>query len=367
MKDDKMQARVQRAVADIPTQGTPVRLVEYLRDEIKAGASRFELHQRNATVGGALALTIQSYEKGAEFERVNDAEGLADRIFRRATEEHAACALVGTNAYQVAAFRKELAGAVGSIGFKVMPSEESDASTLGPGMLDVVKQTTRHLEEREQTQTAILLQAVAATHMGRNDTSAAWQAITKGHEELNKQTRESSASLLADARADNKRLQDELTRLQNHQFQSALLLEELISKKHERDLDTTKAARQEDRKDKIVKDIFIDKVLPAVAMKFGLLGPKKPEAKAGDVAGGSAPPKSATLTLAQSRALGAFLTNVGQEELLAMREAVSEGTRERLDALVLAFSDDAGADDATTNGVTNGAVTNGATNGAHTS
>lgn len=343
-KQQSIESRPSPAMA-IPRRTTPDELVEFLRQETKRGALRFELHERSLASG--MALPIDTYES----DRVRDAQAIADEIFARASKEHQAFALVGTNAYQVRSFLDDKPHA--SITFRVMAADgmAETRGGEGPHALDVVKQTMRHLEEREVSQQALTLEAISACHMVGVDNVAAFKEILSLALQGSKHTYDQLEQTLNAVRDENVRLRADNSRLFERALEMSVLHEELLSKKHERDLESERFKRDADRKDKAFQGIIVEKLIPAFAMKFGLLP------KPGESAAAPAKPTAVTLAPGQIHAIGRFLYYVLEhpDDLLAMRAAISPPAQELLDALVLSFQSETAAP---TNGVA--ATANGA-------
>jgi hypothetical protein len=393
MKNDKMQS-ARTITAGLPVRQPPERLIEWLRQEILQGANRFELHQRSAVVVGGLAVAIQPFTEGHDFDKPNDADDLAQEIYRRAVDEHQQCPAIGTNGVVVVCYRKGQQAAASSLGFRVMPEGlgEHVGALEGPSALEVIKQTQRHLEEREVVQQAMLLEGISAIHVGRNDTSAAWKELAKGYRELADATKDNAKTFVDEAREDGKRKNERIKDLEARQLENMVLFEQLASHKQEREIEVLKVTRKLDRQDQAFKGIFLDKIVPALLVRFGgALGKigvdvtKKPGGTpSGGAGGGTAAEGSAVskgvgdvagqvdgvfLTRARAIALQNLFAGLTGDDLLAIRGAVSPETRERLQVFIEAFSDDAEpeAESATTTGEeTNGHSSNGAANGTST-
>ena len=337
-----IQQRPSPAMA-IARRSTPDELVEWLRQEHKNGALRFELHERSLASG--MALPIDSYT----IERATDAQDVADTIFRRASAEHAAFPLVGTNAYQVRSYKDERPRA--SMTFRVMAEAGgSSHGGEGPHALDVIRQTQRHLEERELAQQTLTLEAISAIHVSRADTTAQFKEILDASMRGSKHSYDQLDQTMATMRDENVRLRADNARLFERALEMSVLHEELVSKKHERDLESEKYKRDADRKDKAFQSIVVERLIPAFAMKFGVLGGKV-NGTAGDVAAPAPKATPVVLTAAQIHAISAFLAHANEhpDDLLKMRAAISEPAQELLDELVMSFGPDAGAT-ATANG-----------------
>ena len=230
--------------ASIPTKRTPERLSEWLREEIRAKATRFELG--HFVAGSALATPIEPYDAPSD---KNDADELARAIFERASAENEAVPLLGGNAYQVTSFRAERAGGAASMKFRVMPTEGSSVPE-GPNAEGIIRQNMRHLEEREDQSSYLLLEAVSAIHTGRNETGAAWKEFVNEVREQGKQVVDVLMSMIGVLRKDKEELQAQLAKREEERLNSFALVETLTSEQHKRELETLKATRKEDRTDK---------------------------------------------------------------------------------------------------------------------
>lgn len=338
MTTTKQDTRLATMAQRIPAKTTPENLSEWIHAEIKRGCSRFVLHERSA--GPAIPIETYTAERGSE------AHEMAANMFRRATEEHQACPLVGSNAFQVRSYINE--GVVhGSTTFRVMAAVEGgDGPIEGPGALAVIQQTMRHLEERESNQQVLTIEAVSSIHMAQVDTMATWKELLIAQREGFRAAISEMEKALTQSREECSRLRSENARHLDRALEMAVLHEDLLSAKHERELEASKAKRKEDRMDKAFQSIVIEKVLPAFAVRFGMgkmLGAPAGANGNGHTNGAATNGKSASravvLSPQQIHAIAGFLHHVNDhpEDLIAMRAAVSPGTQEKLDALVLAF------------------------------
>lgn len=352
-------------VRGIPAMRPPDRLIEFLRAEMLAGATRFELHRISAAMG--IPAPLQPYPA----EGPNEADEMGRRIFERAREDQAELPIIGATAFQVVSYRGEAANASASLSFKVNPEGGTTTGLEGPNPLDVIRQSQRHLEEREANQQALTLEMLASLHTSNDRTLAAMGDVIKGYQALNADARVSYEKTMDILREENSDLRAEISRHEQRRLETMALFEELTSKDHERKLEMAKVTRSEERKDRAVKEIFYDRILPVLSVKFlppamgagggkknGANGTATNGASSKDAAGDDGPVPQ--FSRRQLRAIGVFLSKLEGPDLVAIGEHVSEGARQAFLDLMQVWEQEAEAAKAHANG-TNGTTTNGAT------
>lgn len=320
----------------------PARLVDFVRTH-QARASGFALVQ--AAFGPA-----QNVET---FDPKGKAEEIADAVWKRAVEDSEAIAALGQASYLLLAEPREKGEAAARVAFRTPIVRTDDpAYPERPDAQGAIASVLKHLNLREHASHTLLvdgmegmftmmraqLDEVRASAKAREDHYLA--VIARYEEMLSAQGKTWETAFTAQGRILDK-VADQNTHLVEQHIDKLALIEELNSSKDERLRLAAKQERSDARRDKVVDEIVIKRVFPALALKMGLpaLGPAPSNG-----ASSSPPPSKPELPKFSDRALiaiGRFLAAINEAEFAAMHAALRPETAKLLEDVAMVLGQDA--------------------------
>ena len=309
----------------------PPKFLAFLREQLTRGAKRVHLQHR--TMGPATPVEDWPVPPGTK------ADELAETIWRRALEDAEQSGDGGLARYGVVVIRAEGDPARWTITTPALTGFDGGAHE-GPNAEGIIAQSMKHLREERAVTSTVLLESIEALHGTHADQLVAWKKCIEGYAEL----ADKSAAVLSRQvefyEKANERLLATNERMADKHLELIVVLEDLKSDQHTRDLELEKMRRSEGRKSQLIDELVIKRVVPALAAKFGagigigISGAPTPAAGE-DTRTDELPTPS--FTPRQSRAIGAFLRVLGGPDLVAIDAALTGEPKQRFKELVEIF------------------------------